>query len=295
MNETNTDASGVYVDPANSEPYVPVPVTIKSMMEAGAHFGHQTERWNPRMLPYIFGVRNNVHIINLDITLKNWDRARKFVADVSARGGTLLMVGTKNQARDIVRANAQRSAAFYVTSRWLGGTLTNFQTIKNSIDRMKKLEDLLVQAADENSKIKLNKKEKLFISRELEKLEINLGGIRGMKKAPDVIFVVDVIKEEIAVAEARKLHIPVIALVDTNTDPNVVSFPIPANDDSTKTIQLLTAGIADAILEGRSALEAEISKGREASQASEKENNGHNGKRSSSEDSEGAVPSGEVM
>ena len=295
MNETNTDASGVYVDPANSEPYVPVPVTIKSMMEAGAHFGHQTERWNPRMLPYIFGVRNNVHIINLDITLKNWDRARKFVADDSARGGTLLMVGTKNQARDIVRANAQRSAAFYVTSRWLGGTLTNFQTIKNSIDRMKKLEDLLVQAADENSKIKLNKKEKLFISRELEKLEINLGGIRGMKKAPDVIFVVDVIKEEIAVAEARKLHIPVIALVDTNTDPNVVSFPIPANDDSTKTIQLLTAGIADAILEGRSALEAEISKGREASQASEKENNGHNGKRSSSEDSEGAVPSGEVM
>jgi len=248
-----------------------VPVTIKSMLDAGAHFGHQTHRWNPRMLPFIFGERNGIHIINLDLTQKMWDRARKYVVDTMSRGGSILFVGTKIQAREIVATEADRCGAFHVTIRWLGGTLSNFQTIKGSIDRMRRIEDLLTEAEKEGTKVRLVKKEKLTMGRDLEKLAANLGGIRGMKRLPDVIFVVDVVKEHIAVAEARRLHIPVIALVDTNADPGLVEFPIPANDDATRTIKLFVAEIANAVSEGRAQYDAR----RPKEERGEEKNGGH--------------------
>jgi small subunit ribosomal protein S2 len=227
------------------------PVTIKNLIEAGAHYGHQTQRWNPKMLPNIYGARNGVHIINLDITMRRWEIARKYIVDRVSLGGNVLFVGTKQQAKDIVKEEANRAGAFFVSSRWLGGCLSNFQTIKKSIDRMRKLEGLLAEASVENSKVKLTKKERLDISRQVEKLEANLGGIRNMKKTPDVIFIIDVVKESIAIAEANRLHIPVIGLVDTNADPASVAFPIPSNDDAARAIRLFCSAVADAIIEGR--------------------------------------------
>ena len=227
------------------------PVTIKTLIEAGAHFGHQTQRWNPKMLPNIYGARNGVHIINLDITMKRWELARKYIVDRVSMGGNVLFVGTKQQAKDIVKEEATRAGAFYISSRWLGGCLSNFQTMKKSIERMRKLEKLLEDAASENTKVRLNKKERLDISRQVEKLEANLGGIRNMRKTPDLIFIVDVVKESIAIAEAKRLHIPVIGLVDTNADPGSIAFPIPSNDDATKTIRLFCGAVSDAIIEGR--------------------------------------------
>lgn len=232
------------------------PVNVRTLMDAGAHYGHQTQRWNPKMLPYIFGARNGVHIINLDSTVRRWDLARKYIVDRVSTGGHVLMVGTKQQARDIIKEQAARCGAYYIASRWLGGCLSNFQTIKNSIERMRKLETLLADAAQENSKIRLLKKERLEMAREVEKLEANLGGIRNMRKVPDVIFIVDVVKEQIAISEANRLHIPVIALVDTNADPGRIAFPIPANDDATRSIKLFVSGVADAIIEGRALYEA---------------------------------------
>jgi small subunit ribosomal protein S2 len=242
--------------PAAIEPGTPV--TIKSLMDAGAHYGHQTQRWNPKMLPYIYGARNGVHIINLDLTLKKWEVARKYIVDRVALGGSVLFVATKLQAKDIVKEEATRCGAFYVASRWLGGCLSNFQTIKNSIERMRKMENLLAEAAQEGSKIRINKKERLDMSRQVEKLEANLGGIRNMKKVPDVIFLVDVVKEQIAIAEANRLHIPVIALVDTNADPGAVNFPIPSNDDAARTLKLFLSAAADAVLEGRAIYKARV-------------------------------------
>jgi small subunit ribosomal protein S2 len=243
-------------DSARQGVEVGAPITIKALMDAGAHYGHQTQRWNPKMLPYIFGARNGVHIINLDLTLKRWEMARKYIVDRVSLGGNVLFVGTKQQAKDIVREQATRCGAFYVASRWLGGCLSNFQTIKNSIERMRKLENLLADAAQENTKIRITKKERLDISRQVEKLEANLGGIRNMKKTPDVIFVVDIVKEAIVIAEANRLHIPVVALVDTNADPNGIAFPIPSNDDATRTIQLFLSAAADAVNEGRAIYQA---------------------------------------
>ena len=234
----------------------PVDVSIKNMLEAGAHFGHQTSRWNPKMLPSIYCAKNGIHILNLDVTLAQWTRARKFIVETVGRGGTVLFVGTKIQAREIVQHEATRGTAFYVTTRWLGGTLSNFQTIKNSIDRMRKLEELLAQAEVEGTKIKLNKKEKLEITREVGKLEQSLGGIRQMKRTPDVIFVIDVIKEAIAVEEARRLRIPVVAMVDTNVNPDKIEFPIPSNDDAARAIRLFTAAVADAVIEGKAVFNA---------------------------------------
>lgn len=235
-------------------------VSIKTLLDAGAHFGHQASRWNPKMLPYIFGVRNSVHIINLDLTLDHWTKARKFIADVCSRGGEVLFVGTKTQARDIMIESAARSGCYSVTTRWLGGTLSNFGTIKNSISRMKKLETLLEQAEDEESDVKLGKKERLTIARNLEKLDANIGGIRNMKKLPDLIFIVDVNKESIAVAEANRLRIPVVALVDSNCDPQPIAFPIPANDDASRTIRLFTEAAADAVIEGKKTYLSRIEK-----------------------------------
>lgn len=232
------------------------PVNVRTLMDAGAHYGHQTQRWNPKMLPYIFGARNGVHIINLDSTVRRWEMARKYIVDRVSTGGQVLMVGTKQQAREIIKEQAARCGAYHISTRWLGGCLSNFQTIKNSIERMRKLETLLADAAQENSKIRLLKKERLEMAREVEKLEANLGGIRNMRKVPDVIFIVDVVKEQIAISEANRLHIPVIALVDTNADPGRIAFPIPANDDATRSIKLFVSGVADAILEGRALYEA---------------------------------------
>jgi small subunit ribosomal protein S2 len=251
----NPTTAGSYEAPA-----YPVQVNIKTMLDAGAHFGHQTHRWNPKMLPFIFGARNDIHIINLDNTLKLWERARKHVIDTTSRGGTVLFVGTKQQARECVRHEAARSGALHVTTRWLGGTLSNFQTLKASIDRMRKMEDLLKQAEEPETKIRLAKKEKVMMGKELFKLEANLGGIRAMKKLPELVFVIDVIKEEIAVAECRRLHIPVVALVDTNADPALIDFPIPSNDDAARTIRLFVAAMADAVLEGRAQFEARRAK-----------------------------------
>ena len=238
----------------------PVAINVKTLLEAGAHFGHQTPKWNPRMTPFIYGARNGVHVINLDITMKQWERARKFIVDISAQGGNVLFVGTKQQAREIVKGEAERCGAYSVTSRWLGGTLSNFQTLKNSINRMKKLEELVGAAEAEGSKYNLSKKEKGRIRKTLDKLSATLGGIRSMKKPADLIFVVDINKEDIAIAEALRLHIPVVALVDTNTDPTKIAFPVAANDDAAKTIRLFAAGVADAILEGKAAYEARVPK-----------------------------------
>jgi small subunit ribosomal protein S2 len=246
-----SNAAGATASPKTPELQPGTPVTIKNLIEAGAHYGHQTQRWNPKMLPNIYGARNGVHIINLDITMRRWEIARKYIVDRVSLGGNVLFVGTKQQAKDIVKEEATRAGAYFVSSRWLGGCLSNFQTIKNSIDRMRKLEGLLAEAAVENSKVKLTKKERLDISRQLEKLEANLGGIRNMRKTPDIIFIVDVVKESIAIAEANRLHIPVIGLVDTNADPASVAFPIPSNDDAARAIRLFCSAVADAIIEGR--------------------------------------------
>lgn len=268
-----TDASASTTNPDAIQPGTPV--TIRTLMDAGAHYGHQTQRWNPKMLPYIFGARNGVHIINLDITMRKWEIARKYILDRVALGGNVLFVGTKQQAKEIVKEEATRCGAFYIASRWLGGCLSNFQTIKKSIERMRKMESLLVDAVNESSKIKLNKKERLDITRQLEKLEANLGGIRNMKKVPDVIFVVDVVKEEIAIAEATRLHIPVVALVDTNADPGQVAFPIPSNDDATRTLRLFVSAVADAVIEGRGIYQARVpSSGQNGAERQEAVNNG---------------------
>jgi small subunit ribosomal protein S2 len=233
-----------------------VPVSVKSLLDAGAHFGHQTHRWNPKMLPYIYGERNGIHILNLDLTLKHWHKARKFLFDVASRGGNILFVGTKHQSKESVHSEAARSKSFFVTDRWLGGTLSNFQTIRTAIERMKKLEDLLQQAEQENTKVKLVKKERVRIRKELDKLQASLGGIRDMRKVPDVVFITDIVKESIAVAECQKLHIPVVGIVDTNADPDQVEFPIPSNDDAPRVTKLLLASAAEAIIEGRRIFEA---------------------------------------
>lgn len=235
------------------------PITVRSLLKAGAHFGHKTERWNPKMIKFIHGEKNGVHIINLDDTYKLWLKARKYIVDVASRGGNVLFVGTKQQARDIVANSAKLCDSSYVNNRWLGGTLSNFQTIKNSMRRLKNLEELLESATDETSKVKIAKKERLEISRHVEKLEHNLGGLRKMRTLPDVIFIVDIKKESIAVAEARKLHIPVVALVDTNVDPQKVEIGIPSNDDAYKTIKIFLEGLAEAVIEGKKVFKSRMS------------------------------------
>jgi len=225
---------------------------MKQLLEAGVHFGHQTSRWNPKMKPYIFGARNGIYIIDLQRTVKLFEQAYGFVRDVAANGGMLLMVGTKKQAQDAIREEAERCGMFYVNNRWLGGTLTNFQTIKQSIDRLKKCEETLEDPVMADA---LTKKEMLGVQRERDKLLNALGGIKAMRKLPDVLFVIDPKKEDIAVKEANKLHIPVVAVVDTNCDPDLVDYKIPGNDDAIRAIRLFCASMADAVLEGKTILE----------------------------------------
>jgi small subunit ribosomal protein S2 len=222
-------------------------VTMREMLEAGIHFGHQTRFWNPKMAPYIFGHRNKIHIVNLEVTLAKYNEAMNYIRKLSANRGTILMVGTKRQARDLVAQEAQRAGVPYVDQRWLGGMLTNFKTIKTSIKRLKEMEAQI----EDGSVEKLSKKEGLMFSREMEKLQKSIGGIKDMGGVPDAIFVIDVGYHKGAITEAAKLGIPVIGVVDTNHSPDGVAYVIPGNDDSSKAIALYARGVADAILEGR--------------------------------------------
>ncbi len=222
-------------------------VSLRDLLEAGVHFGHQTRRWNPRMRPFIYGAKNGIHIIDLQQTARGLVEASRFVTSTVAHGGVILFVGTKRAAREIMQEEAQRCGMFYVNNRWLGGALTNWQTVKKSIERLVQLE----RARDEGKFDLLTKKEALELSREIEKMDRNLGGIKGMKGLPDAMYVVDPKKEHIAVKEANRLGIPVVALCDTNCDPNGVDYVIPGNDDAIKSIRLFTAAVADAVAEGR--------------------------------------------
>ncbi|MDR1702594.1 MAG: 30S ribosomal protein S2 [Sporomusaceae bacterium] len=222
-------------------------ISMKQLLEAGVHFGHQTRRWNPKMAPFIFTERNGIYIIDLQKTVKKVEDAYNFVRDVALDGKTILFVGTKKQAQDAVKEEALRSDMFFVNERWLGGMLTNFQTIQKRIDRLRQLEDMEEKGMFEV----LPKKEVLTLKHEMERLQKFLGGIKNMKKLPGALFVIDPRKERIAVAEARKLGIPIVGIVDTNCDPDEIDYVIPGNDDAIRAVKLLTAKIADAILEGR--------------------------------------------
>ena len=222
-------------------------ITMKEMLVAGLHFGHQTRRWNPKMKPYIFGARNKIYIINLDKTLPLFNKAYEAVVDNVAKGGSVLFVGTKRQAQDIIKEEASRAGMFYINHRWLGGMLTNFQTIKKSVDRMKSIQSMM----DDGSIHRYKKKEALGMEKELVKLERNLGGIRDLKSLPSLIFIVDPKRENIAVDEANRLKIPVIAIADTNCDPDGIDHLIPGNDDAIRSIKLITSKMADAILAGK--------------------------------------------
>ena len=269
-------------------------ITLRTLLEAGVHFGHQTSRWHPAMGPFIYTVRNGIHIINLPRTLGAWKQSREALLKIVARGGNVLFVGTKKQAQEVIEAEAKRCGSFFVSRRWLGGMMTNFQTIRRSIDRLKKIEAILsdeerrehrdrreaipvaengatpedssrdsavtgaidgVDIIQEDSisrvNLRLTKKERLMLHREHTKLQYSLSGIRDMLSPPDVLFVIDVKREEIAIREAQALDIPVIALVDTNCDPSTVTYPIPSNDDATRAIRLFTQAVADCVIEGK--------------------------------------------
>jgi small subunit ribosomal protein S2 len=220
---------------------------MRQMLEAGVHFGHQTRRWNPKMKQFIFGERNGIHIINLDQTLERIETAYEFVRDLVANGGTILFVGTKKQAQDPIRSYAEKCGMYYVNERWLGGMLTNFETISKRVGKMQEYERMKVSGEFEA----MPKKEALLLTRELDKLQKNLSGISNLARRPDAIFVLDTMKEHIAVTEANKLKIPVIAVVDSNVDPSLIQYPIPGNDDAIRANDLLTRVIAEAVIEGR--------------------------------------------
>jgi len=232
-------------------------VTMREMLEAGVHFGHQTRYWNPRMAPYIFGHRNKIHIVNLEKTMTLYQEALKFVRQLTTNKGSVLFVGTKRQAREIIKEEAQRAGSPYVDYRWLGGMLTNYKTVKQSIKRLKEMEAMV----QDGSMDKLPKKEALRYQREIAKLDRSMGGIKDMSGLPDAIFVIDVGYQKGAVAEAKKLGIPVIAVVDTNHSPEGIAYVIPGNDDSSRAIRLYVRGIADAVLEGKQDSLKEIVRG----------------------------------
>jgi small subunit ribosomal protein S2 len=235
-------------------------LSMKQLLEAGVHFGHQTKRWNPKMKPYIYGARNGIYIIDLQKTVNLFKTAYEFVADSVAQGGSVIFVGTKKQAQEAIKEETERCGMFHVNHRWLGGTLTNFVTIRTGIERLKYLEGIIA----DGSVHKFPKKEVLSLDREREKLERNLGGIKQMEALPKAMFVIDPRKERIAVLEARKLGIPLVAIVDTNCDPDEIDYIIPGNDDAIRAIRLITAKMADACLEGKNrqeeALQARIDK-----------------------------------
>lgn len=223
-----------------------LPLPIKTLLDAGVHFGHQTKRWNPKMRPYIYGARSGVHIIDLDQTARLFARAYSFIVEMSAHGGHLLFIGTKRQAQEIVEEEARRSGSFFVVHRWLGGTLTNFRTIKQGLDRMRQLERM----KEDGTYLQLLKKEVSRLEKERARFEKYLGGLKAMGSLPAAIFVIDPSLETIAVLEAKKLGIPVIAITDTNCDPDLIDYVIPGNDDAIRSIKLLTMRVADAVVEG---------------------------------------------
>jgi len=222
------------------------PLPLRSLLDAGVHFGHQTKRWNPKMRPFIYGARNGIHIIDLDQTARLFQRAFNFVTETVARGGNILMVGTKRQAQEICQEEANRSGAYYVINRWLGGTLTNFRTIKQGLDRMRQLERM----KEDGTYLQLPKKEVSRLEKERERFEKYVGGLKNMGSLPAAVFIIDPAMETIAVSEAKKLGIPIIAITDTNCDPDVVDYVIPGNDDAIRSIKLITQRIADAVIEG---------------------------------------------
>jgi small subunit ribosomal protein S2 len=227
---------------------------MRQMLEAGVHFGHQTRYWNPKMAEYIFGQRNKIHIVNLEKTLAMYNDAMKYIRQLASNRGTVLFVGTKRQARDIVAEEARRAGMPYVDHRWLGGMLSNFKTVKQSIKRLKDLDAMKLDGTFE----RMSKREALSLQRELDKLEKSLGGIKDMTALPDAIFVIDVGYHKIAVTEAKKLGIPIVAVVDTNHNPDPIAYIIPGNDDSSRAIRLYARGVADAVLEGKSTTIQEI-------------------------------------
>ncbi len=227
--------------------------TVKEMLQAGLHFGHQTRRWNPKMKPYIYGPRNGIYIINLDLTKRMFDRACDYVEKEVTRGGSILFVGTKRQAQAIIREEARRCEMYYVDHRWLGGMLTNFQTIKKSVERLKSIEAM----QEDGSINRFPKKEILLMEKERVKLERNIGGIKDMRSLPTVIFLVDPRKESIAINEASKLNIPVVAITDTNCDPEGIDYLIPGNDDAIRSIRLISKYMADAVLKGQAGRDGE--------------------------------------
>jgi small subunit ribosomal protein S2 len=223
-----------------------LPLPLKSLLDAGVHFGHQTKRWNPKMRPFIYGARNGIHIIDLDQTTKLFAKAYRFVEEMVGRGGHLLMIGTKRQAQEIVKEEATRSNSFYVINRWLGGTLTNFRTIKQGLERMRQLERM----KEDGTYNQLPKKEVSQLEKERERFEKYVGGLKTMGSLPHAVFIIDPAKEVIAVQEAKKLGIPIIAITDTNCDPDVIDYPIPGNDDAIRSIKLITSRLADAVVDG---------------------------------------------
>jgi small subunit ribosomal protein S2 len=222
------------------------PLPLKSLLDAGVHFGHQTKRWNPKMRPFIYGARNGIHIIDLDQTARLFQRAYNFVQETVARGGHLLMIGTKRQAQEIVQEEAARSGSYFIVNRWLGGTLTNFRTIKGGLDRMRMLERM----KEDGTYLQLPKKEVSRLEKERARLEKYLGGLKTMGSLPSAVFIIDPAMETIAVQEAHKLGIPIIAITDTNCDPDVIDYVIPGNDDAIRSIKLITQRLADAVVEG---------------------------------------------
>jgi small subunit ribosomal protein S2 len=220
-------------------------IQMKELLEAGVHFGHQTRRWNPKMKPFIFGKRNGIHIVDLQKTLHHFEDSAEFIRDLAANGRNVLFVGTKRQAQDAIREEAERCGMFYMNHRWLGGTMTNFRTIRKSIQRFKEIEEIL-----SNDDSHLTKKERIHLERQRRKMDRAFGGIKDMEDLPDALFVIDTVHEHIAIKEANRLGIPVVAVVDTNSDPEEVDFPIPGNDDAIRAIRLFTSRIADNILEG---------------------------------------------
>lgn len=242
-------------------------VTMKSLLEAGVHFGHQTKRWNPKMGKYIYAARNDIHIIDLQISVGLIEDAYAFIRDIAKSGKDILFVGTKKQAQDAVREEAERCGMFYMNNRWLGGTLTNFKTIKTRIDRLKKIEQMEVTGEFDL----LPKKEVAGLKDEREKLEANLGGIKEMKNLPGAMFVVDLKKEEIAVKEAKRLGIPVVGLVDTNCDPDLVDYVIPGNDDAIRAIKLIASVIANAVIEANEGIAYDAEAAEAAAEAAAKE------------------------
>ena len=246
-----------------------VQVQMKQLLEAGVHFGHQSKRWNPKMKKFIFTKRKNIHILDLQLTIKYFRDAIAFVIDLCANGGTIMFLGTKKQAQETIKQEANRCGMPYINQRWLGGTLTNFETVKKSIDRLYKIEDMI------NSGLikKLPNKERSAIMKERDKKEKLLGGIKTMKKLPDAIFVIDVKKDEIGIKEANKLNIPVVAVLDTNADPDIVTHGIPGNDDAIRAIQLFCATIADSVIEGKAQYEKKLAdSAKEAAEAAEQAN-----------------------